>query len=145
MRILVTGSRHWSNEDALRDALSDYDDGGPSKPDLVVGDCPTGADLLTVEFAAWAWWDEPEIYYADWDNCTPACPAGHRVRKKPGDVHHPGTLDDYCPGAGPRRNAAMVADGADLCVAFPTAGSRGTWNCVRLAKSAGIPVRVVNG
>lgn len=45
-------------------------------------------------------------------------------------------------GAGPARNAAMVALGAHLCLAFPRRDSVGTWDCVRKAATAGIPVRV---
>jgi hypothetical protein len=37
----------------------------------------------------------------------------------------------------------MVAAGADVMLAFPTTGSRGTWSAVRLARAAGIEVRVV--
>jgi hypothetical protein len=35
----------------------------------------------------------------------------------------------------------MVDLGADLCLAFPMPRSRGTWDCVRRAKKAGIVVR----
>lgn len=84
---------------------------------------------------------------ADWDRCAPRCPTtpGHRRRKKPGDVAHPGLLNDYCPSAGPRRNAAMVAKEprAEWMLAFPHGASYGTRNCIRLAKAAGIPVREV--
>ena len=41
---------------------------------------------------------------------------------------------------GPERNARMVALGADLCLAFPLPASRGTRNCMALARAAGIPV-----
>jgi len=41
------------------------------------------------------------------------------------------------------RNQQMVNLGADLCLAFPTARSRGTWHCVHLAEDAGIEVRVL--
>ncbi|NUP52304.1 MAG: hypothetical protein HOW97_34025 [Catenulispora sp.] len=80
---------------------------------------------------------------ADWDHCGPDCPTGrsHRRRKKPGDIWHPGVCDDYCPGAGPRRNAGMVLLGADGMYAWPAGASYGTRNCMRLAKRAGIPVR----
>lgn len=43
---------------------------------------------------------------------------------------------------GPERNKRMVDLGADLCLAFPHADSRGTRNCLRLAREAGIEVRV---
>jgi hypothetical protein len=84
---------------------------------------------------------------ADWDNCGPDCPTAptHRRMKKPGDVAHPGLLPDYCPNAGPRRNADMVAKlpKPDWMVAFPEPGqpNYGTRNCLRLAEQAGIPIR----
>jgi hypothetical protein len=40
------------------------------------------------------------------------------------------------------RNQHMVDLGASHCLAFPTLASRGTWDCVRRAKKAGIPVSV---
>lgn len=84
---------------------------------------------------------------ADWDHCTDDCPPGHRRRKKPGDTAHPGRLPDYCPAAGPRRNAAMVAKEprAEWMVAFPdpASPSYGTRNCMRLAKAAGIDVHEI--
>lgn len=43
--------------------------------------------------------------------------------------------------AGPSRNAAMAARGADLCVAFP--GGKGTRDMIRKAYEAGIPVLLV--
>lgn len=84
---------------------------------------------------------------ADWDHCADNCPPGraHRRRKKPGDVFHPGELDDYCPGAGPRRNAAMVIKSPlpTWMLAFPEPGqpNYGTNNCARIAEQAGITVR----
>lgn len=44
--------------------------------------------------------------------------------------------------AGPRRNQRMVKAGADLLVAFP--GGRGTADCVKRARKAGIPVTEVS-
>lgn len=46
-------------------------------------------------------------------------------------------------GAGFDRNQDMVDLGADVCLAFPMPGSRGTWDCVRRARLAGIQVVVV--
>lgn len=40
--------------------------------------------------------------------------------------------------AGPIRNARMVAEGADACIAFP--GGRGTDDCARRCEEAGIDV-----
>ena len=76
-------------------------------------------------------------------NPCPSVP--HRRVKAPGDIHHPGELDTYCPTAGPRRNAVMVAKAprADRVVAFPHGASYGTRGCMRLAREAGIPVEVI--
>lgn len=58
--------------------------------------------------------------------------------------HRPRRRGERCPAAGPLRNQHTVDLGADKCIAAPTEGSRGTWDCVRRAKAAGIPVRVVS-
>lgn len=55
---------------------------------------------------------------------------------------HPADWDRHGPGAGPVRNREMVAAGADVCLAFPRPSSAGTWDCVRKAAHAGIPVRI---
>ena len=45
--------------------------------------------------------------------------------------------------AGPIRNQAMADAGADLCLAFPSAGrSTGTWDMIRRACAAGIETRI---
>ena len=44
--------------------------------------------------------------------------------------------------AGPERNQEMVDAGADIVYAFPVEGSRGTWDLVKRARKAGIPVQV---
>lgn len=58
------------------------------------------------------------------------------------DEPHPADWTEHGRAAGPIRNAAMVALGADECVAFPGNGP-GTRNCMRAAAMAGIPVRPV--
>ncbi len=123
----------------------------PDRPILVRhGACPgdTSADHAVTDWvkACGEWCgvtEDPTA--ADWDHCAAGCPRGHRRRKKPRDIHHPGLLPDYCPAAGPRRNAAMVAKmpRPDLCLAAPHGASPGTRGCMKLAAAAGIPVREV--
>lgn len=146
-RVIVTGSRDWAKPWPVRLALvkafAEFD----GWLTVAHGACPTGADLFAAQ-----WLDEwiadrhplvAEPWPADWDSCSWHCPPGHRRLKRTGDVVHPGSLPDYCPSAGPRRNAAMVAAGADLVLAFPLGRSYGTRGCMRLAAAAGIEVRVI--
>lgn len=153
MRILVTGSRDWSDAGVLGEALyTVINDSSADEFTIVHGKCPRGADQMTTEFceSEAVWFDQMgqvlavEPHPAIWDSCGHDCPQKpHRVLKRPGDVDHPGHLPDYCPKAGPRRNRAMVARGADVCVAFLKRGAAnyGTTGCVNLAKAAGIDVR----
>ncbi|WP_086846993.1 SLOG family protein [Amycolatopsis kentuckyensis] len=124
-RILVTGSRHWTDKVAIADALDraveDFERPGvldkSKKLDgiyiLIHGDCE-GADRIAAEY----WLGRPvQAYPANWA--------------------------EFGKAAGPIRNQRMVNLGADICLAFPTAGSRGTWDCVRRAREAGIPVEII--
>ena len=115
-RILVTGSRDWTDRDTIVGALADAwrDLGG--EPVLVQGECHLGgADLIAKQ--VWQTWGLP-------------------VESHPAEMGPDGHV------LGPKRNAHMVSLGADLCLAFPLPSSRGTRNCMRLAREAGIPVRV---
>lgn len=47
--------------------------------------------------------------------------------------------------AGPIRNKLMVSKGADICLAYPIGESKGTRGCIKLAKAAGIPVKITEG
>jgi hypothetical protein len=151
-RLILTGSRDLPPfaRERVRCRLTDEWRALPAGGRLVLahGACPSGADLFGAEWAAegeaLGFPVSAEPWPADWDSCAPSCPQRpHRRVKRAGDVHHPGALSDYCPGAGPRRNAAMVGAGAYGLVAFPWGRSSGTWNCVRAAKRAGLPVDVV--
>lgn len=55
----------------------------------------------------------------------------------------PAPWDEYGKAAGYIRNQDMVNAGADLCYAFPLELSKGTWDCVKRARKAGIPVIVI--
>ncbi|MEU8362347.1 SLOG family protein [Nonomuraea sp. NPDC048882] len=139
-RLLITGSRAWEDEQMIRDAIAaNIARHGPENLVVVHGACPSGADALTDRIAtAWGGGLTVERHPADWDHCTATCHPDHRRRKPPGDTDHPGLLATYCPGAGPRRNAHMVSLGADLCLAFLVAGSRGAAYTANIAERAGI-------
>ena len=51
---------------------------------------------------------------------------------------HMADWEKYGKRAGCIRNREMVQSGADLCIAFP--GGRGTADCIKQARKAGIPV-----
>lgn len=130
MRILVTGSRDWTDRAAIAEALRPWIEQAeldgqdalavgrslPPAPVLVHGGCPTGADALADGLFA-SWGLPREVHPADWS-----------THGKP---------------AGPIRNAEMVALGATVVLAFPLGASRGTRNCMRLARKAGLFVREV--
>ena len=112
MRILITGSRHWTDRLHLEQAIWEVI-GHERRVVIIHGDCPTGADRLARRLAD-AWNITQEPYPADWN-------------------HHG-------KAAGPIRNQEMVDAGADICLAFPLGESRGTRDCMRRAEAAGIPV-----
>ncbi|MEV4181654.1 SLOG family protein [Streptosporangium canum] len=125
-RILVTGSRTWTDElvlgEALMNALPDVIE-SCGEYVIVHGACPRGADLMASRFC------ENE---AGWlDN------AGAALIEE----RHPADWDRLGKRAGFVRNAEMVALGADVCLAFIVDGSRGASHTADLAEKAGIPVR----
>lgn len=131
-RILITGSRRWTDAEAIRDAIAtaigDYDG-----PVTIVHGGARGADQLAAALATTFGPDvTAERWPADWDgDCRNACHTGHR---------QPRNGTSFCPMAGIYRNADMVAAGADICLAFPLGESRGTRDCMDRATAAGIPV-----
>lgn len=113
-RVLVTGSRNWSEVEVVGQQMIHAGDLNTTRRPmlLVSGACPTGADRIAETFAeAWGW--QIERHPADWSR--------------------------HGRGAGFRRNAEMVAAGADLCLAFIKDGSRGASHTADLAEHAGIP------
>lgn len=109
MRILITGSRDWTDAATIEAALLEFDKSWDVT--LMSGACPTGADALCEEFAHHAGW-KVEVYPADWD----------AYGKKAGFI----------------RNAEMVNMGADVCIAFIKNGSKGATMTRDLAQKAGI-------
>jgi len=110
-RILITGSRTWSDHTVIRDALALVWHPGAV---LVSGACLSGADALCE--ACWrAWGGQIERHPADWRR--------------------------YGRAAGFRRNEQMVSAGADLCLAFILDASPGASHTAARAEAAGIPTR----
>lgn len=122
LRILVTGSRNWTDRvtigNALQKAVLDLPWDGISEHVTVVHGGARGADT-----------------YAD----VVARTFGFHVEVHPADWQREGKA------AGPLRNARMVALGADVCLAFPLGIAAGTRHCMRLAEKAGIPVKIYEG
>ncbi len=116
-RILVTGSRDWSDRDTIAEVLLDacnkFKAYHQSEITLVSGGCPTGADAIAEEL--WkSWGGEVERHPADWDQ--------------------------YGKRAGFIRNSEMVKLGADICVAFIKNHSKGATMTVDLAHKAGLQI-----
>lgn len=130
-RILVTGSRDWSDWQTLTYAMFEaVDDYGEVV--VVHGACPTGADAMA------DWVGENLLGFLE--------VVGARVERHPADWSRGRK-------AGPERNAHMVSLGADVCLAFigdctsprchisgkhPSHGASG---CADLAEKAGIETR----
>lgn len=114
-RILITGSREWTDTEAMGEELLWFGFG------LVVHGAARGADKLADALArGFGWPTEPHpVTRAEWN----------RIGKRAGHL----------------RNQRMVDLGADICLAFPTVDSRGTWDCAARARRAGIPVVFVLG
>lgn len=119
MRILITGSRTWTDEDAISRAIFGVAQYG-TKPGflnycqditVVSGACPKGADAMAEQIAE---------------------SAGMNVERHPADWNTHGKR------AGFLRNAEMVALGADVCLAFIKNGSKGATHTANLAEKAGI-------
>ena len=112
-RVLITGSRDWDDTDEILWALRQAaeDLGGPF---VLVHGGARGADSIAGEMQLLQGWPV-EVHEADWS----------RWGKRAGYV----------------RNAEMVRLGADLCLAFIKAQSRGATMCAQLAQSAGIETR----
>lgn len=114
-RVLVTGSRDWSDRVAVERALIAVFNvmllfSSRSGATLVHGS-GHGADGIADAWARRMGW-QVEAHSADWK-------LGRR--------------------AGPIRNLAMVKLGADLCLAFIKDNSRGASGCAAAAVAAGIP------
>ena len=118
-RILVTGSRTWEDEAAIRAELCEEMQRAfmlGMRPVIVHGACPRGADAMADRLAR---------------ELAPAV----------GVEPHPADWDRLGKAAGFRRNDEMARLGAIACLAFIRDGSRGASHCADRAQALGIPVR----
>ncbi|MGI5245451.1 SLOG family protein [Dactylosporangium sp. CA-139066] len=120
MRVLVTGSRDYSDRDFIRGTLNSLaryaEMSRREELELIVGDCETGADAHARDWAD-DYGYEKRVFEADWATHNRA--------------------------AGPRRNVRMVDEGRpDIGLAFfePGARNRGTKHCADYAESKGVRV-----
>lgn len=113
-RLIISGTREaLSAEDRAR-VIGLLDEHAHGHVTIGVGDCSTGIDALVRQYDPTA-----RVFVADWD----------------GDGKH----------AGPARNGRLVAwcaKAGGVLLAFPGPKSRGTWDCVRKAQSAGLALVV---
>ena len=118
MRILITGSRYHKDSQMIEKAIEKQVEHLDSYEDVVIiqGECPYGGAVK---------------YASDWARNNGAI-----------DESYPADFKKLGKKAGPLRNQEMVDSGAEVCLAFPEDDSRGTWDCVRKAKKAGIPVKI---
>ncbi len=114
MRVIVCGSRNWTDGDRIADRLERLPEHGLT----IIQGGARGADSIARGWALEAGVDGEE-FTALWDE---------HGRK-----------------AGPIRNQEMLDAGADLVLAFRSAGaSRGTDHMVSIARRRGVPVEVHN-
>ena len=119
MRILVTGSRGWTDRDRLCQVLNDIHEHYDYGFELAHGACPNGADAIADEWAGHCLMDESiHRYRANWDL--------HGKR------------------AGQMRNEQMVNEfQPDLVVAFWDLKSPGTKGCINFALKNGYEVLII--
>jgi YspA, cpYpsA-related SLOG family len=136
MRVIVTGDRAWYcaylSEEIVGRLFVRY---GPSL--VIVNGGATGIDRSFAE-ACGDLGVEQEAHPARWAELdATAAVIRYDKRNRPYNV-----------AAGPRRNAEMIAAGAEMGIAFHRAisssSSKGTKDCARQAIEAGIPTYLIN-
>lgn len=140
--ILVTGSRGWEDYNTISRQLaisfSNAKEAGYEKVIVRHGKCKTGADALAAEFC----------------NKVEHSVPGLVIEQDPMPAEWGPNRN---PAAGPIRNKAMVAKGANECLAFigPCTSDRcnrldrhpshGASGCAKLAEQANIPTKYFRG
>ena len=121
MRIIITGGRHRTDYDSIVLAFEQLLSRGAipaSGADVTIvhGACPTGIDACAQRYAdRYGYHSEP----------------------------HRALWEQYGRAAGPKRNEQMAALGADLCLAYPSAKSKGTWDMIQRATKHGIKTIII--
>lgn len=119
LRILVTGSRDWSDRTVIHGALIKALEWSTIGTPVLVHGAARGADTLAAE--VWEWLGK-------------SVPGGLAVDP------HPAKWRLYGKAAGSMRNQHMVSLGADICLTFALPQSVGTFDCAGRARKAGIRV-----
>jgi hypothetical protein len=119
-RLLVTGSRDWPLEPVIASAILKEWLAWDRPPLTLVHGGARGADRMAAAVIS-KQAEHSELFLLE---------------------EHPALWAEYGRVAGPRRNAEMVALGADLVLGFVLNGSPGATGCLALAREAGLPVVV---
>jgi len=139
LRILVTGSRMWDKPGLIHHVLDEAARDWCGEVVIVHGQCDPRDKLGKVVPWERALTYDDFLLGADWHADRYAVARGWT--REP----YRAKWDLYGNSAGHRRNAEMVALGANLCVGFPLGDSPGTRGCVGMALKAHIPVRTEEG
>lgn len=116
MRVLVCGSRTWTNAHLIWEFLEVVAEMHPDAE--IIHGAARGADELAAKAAA---------------------ALGLKVTAVPAEWHK------FGPTAGPMRNKAMLDMAPDRLVAFRCEGeSKGTDHMVKIARRAGVPIRILD-
>lgn len=126
MRVLITGSRNWTDRARIADRLF---------------------DLALIAEETSAWWPFVTLVHGD-------APGADTIAKQEGEklgfLTEPHNYRKFIsPTCSPKRaplerNTHMVNLGADLCIAFWKDNSSGTADTVNKARAAGIPVEEIH-
>jgi hypothetical protein len=118
MRVLVTGSRIFDDEQLLHRVLSDFHEiDAELQPITLIHGGAKGADNIAARWAYGRKGVTQEVHYPDWNK--------------------------YGNYAGILRNKDMLETGIDIVFAFPRGEARGTKHMMKIANEAGVKV-VVN-
>jgi hypothetical protein len=121
LKVLITGSREWTNEPLIRAELSQL----PPDTIIVHGACPWGADAIADRIAVELGL-EVHRYPARWTA---------RMRGHAGTARNQEMIDQE----------HFLEEPIDLCLAFPKNIIQwgGTMDCMARAREAGIEIKVV--